>query len=319
MAPERASRPTDINDESALVESSYDPFAEGNEAATPCEILAYRKTGTAANSPGWTVRVVPNQFPAVGSAGNLEPHRDGLYESMNGIGAHEVIVECPHREPNLSRLSIENIRDVLSVYRDRLVDLNRDPRLAHALIFKNQGAAAGASVHHSHSQLIATPFVPTAIRDELTASQEHYHSHGRNLFDEMIQQELANRSRIVVDTERFVAFCPFASRFAYETWIVPKRPGSHYERIDDAELNDLASVLKTVLCKLEIGLQNPAYNYVLHSAPLHTPELPHYRWQLKILPRLTRVAGFEWGSGCCINEVLPEQAAKVLRETVVVG
>ncbi len=315
MAPERARRPIEILDEPHLAEGGIDPFAEGNEAATTPEILAYRQAGSTPDGPGWRVRVVPNKFPALRTDGMLDPYSDGLHHAMNGVGVHEVIIECPHSETNMSRLSRENIREVLCAYRERLCDLKRDPRLAHALIFKNHGALAGASVPHSHSQLLATPFVPTVIREELVGAQDFYRSHGRNIFAVMIQQELATRSRIVLDTPRFLAFCPFASRFAYETWILPKQPGSHYEQIDDSATGELAAVLKSVLRKLEVVLNGPAYNYVLHSAPLQQPELPHYRWHIEVLPRLTRVAGFEWGSGSFINEVLPETAAARLRET----
>jgi UDPglucose--hexose-1-phosphate uridylyltransferase len=212
---------------------------------------------------------------------------------------------------------VSNIADVLSIYRDRLRDLKQDSRLAHALIFKNQGALAGASVHHSHSQLIATPFVPIAIEDELAAADDFLHKEGHNLFEAIVQQELADEHRLILQTDHYVAFCPYASRFAYESWIVPRRSGSHFESSGDADLQELAPVLKSVLNRLDQNLKNPALNYVLHSAPLHQPDLPYYRWHLKILPRLTRVAGFEWGSGCYINEVLPEHAARQLREPAV--
>ena len=317
MAPERAQRPQQITDVPRLVETGVDPFAEGNEAATPSELLAYRNSGSTPNGPGWRVRVVPNKFPAMRTEGFPDPHSDGLHHAMNGVGSHELIIECPQSESNLSRLSSENIREVLTAYRDRLCDLKRDRRLAHAMIFKNHGALAGASVRHSHSQLLATPFVPMAVREELAGALEYQQGHGRNIFAEMLQQELESGSRIVIDAPRFVAFCPYASRLAYETWILPRQPGSHYEQIDDSAAGELAAVLKGVLLKLDVSLDDPAYNYVLHSAPLQAPELPHYRWHIEVLPRLNRIAGFEWGSGNFINEVLPELAAARLRGSVI--
>src|SRR6478752_4436997 len=163
MAPERAKRPSDIRDEPLVVDSEFDPFAEGNESATTGEILAYRNHGTPANGPGWRVRVVPNKFPALQVEGNLDKRGEGIYDMMNGLGAHEVIIECPHGETNMSRLSVDNIREILWVYHDRLVDLKRDRRLVHALIFKNKGILAGASLQHSHSQLMATPIIPISI------------------------------------------------------------------------------------------------------------------------------------------------------------
>ena len=314
MTPDRAKRPGDVQDEPRVVQSEFDPFAEGFEAATPPEILAYRNPGSPANGPGWRVRVVPNKFPALQVEGNLDKRGDGIYDMMNGVGAHEVIIECPHGETNMSRLSVDNIREVLWVYRDRLVDLKKDRRLVHALIFKNKGALAGASLQHSHSQLMATSVIPISIWDELTGAQEFYNYRGRCIYDDMIQQELATGSRVVVDSPNFVVICPFASRFPFETWILPRQHSSHYENIPRQSIEELGTVLKTVLRKLELALDDPPYNFVLHTAPFDMGELPHYLWHIEIFPRLTRVAGFEWGSGFYINTVMPEQAAEFLRD-----
>ncbi len=314
MAPDRAKRPSDVKDDPKFVEGEFDPFAEGNEAATPPEIMAYRNYGSQPNGPGWRVRVVPNKFPALQIEGNLEKRGDGIYDRMNGIGAHEVIIECPHGETNMSRLSVDNIREVLWVYHDRLVDLKRDRRLVHALIFKNKGALAGASLQHSHSQLMATSVVPITIYEEMSGALEFFNYRGRSIFDDMIQQELAHGSRIVLDTPHFVVFCPFASRFPFETWILPKQQSSHFENITRQAIEELGTVLKTILRKLELALDDPPYNYVIHTAPFNQPELPHFLWHMELFPRITRVAGFEWGSGFYINPVLPEEAAAFLRE-----
>ena len=314
MAPDRAKRPSDVKDDPKSVEGEFDPFAEGNEQATPPEIMAYRNYGSQANGPGWRVRVVPNKFPALQIEGNLEKRGDGIYDMMNGIGAHEVVIECPHGETNMSRLSVDNIREVLWVYHDRLVDLKRDRRLVHALIFKNKGALAGASLQHSHSQLMATSVVPITIWEEMSGALEFFNYRGRSIFDDMIQQELAHGSRIVLDTTNFVVFCPFASRFPFETWILPKQQSSHFENITKQAIEELGTVLKTVLRKLELALDDPPYNYVIHTAPFNQPELPHFLWHMELFPRITRVAGFEWGSGFYINPVLPEEAAAFLRD-----
>ena len=183
MAPDRAKRPSDVKDDPKSVEGEFDPFAEGNESATPPEIMAYRNYGSQPNEPGWRVRVVPNKFPALQIEGNLEKRGDGIYDMMNGIGAHEVIIECPHGETNMSRLSVDNIREVLWVYHDRLVDLKRDRRLVHALVFKNKGALAGASLQHSHSQLMATSVVPITIYEEINGALEFFNYRGRSIFD----------------------------------------------------------------------------------------------------------------------------------------
>ena len=297
MAPDRAKRPTDVKDDPKSVEGEFDPFAEGNEAATPPEIMAYRNYGSQPNGPGWRVRVVPNKFPALQIEGNLEKRGDGIYDMMNGIGAHEVIIECPHGETNMSRLSVDNIREVLWVYHDRLVDLKRDRRLVHALVFKNKGALAGASLQHSHSQLMATSVVPITIYEEINGALEFFNYRGRSIFDDMIQQELAHGKRVVLDTPHFVVFCPFASRFPFETWILPKQQSSHFENITRQAIEELGAVLKTVLRKLELALDDPPYNYVIHTAPFNQPELPHFLWHMELFPRITRVAGFEWEIG----------------------
>ena len=314
IAPERAKRPETLEDTSGLDLKGYDPFLEGNEEATPGEILAYRDPGSKPNGPGWRVRVIPNKFPALHIEGELSKRGDGIYDVMDGVGAHEVIIECPHMETNLSRLPVELVREVLWVYHDRLVDLKKDPRLLHGLIFKNKGALAGASLPHSHSQLIVTPVVPVAIQEEIAGALEFYNYRGRCIYDDIIQQELANGSRIVLDTPHFVVLCPFASRFPFETWILPKQHSSHFENIQRQAIENLGDVLKTTLTKLELALSDPPYNYVLHTAPFSAEDLPHYLWHIEIYPRITRVAGFEWGSGFYINTVAPEEAAKCLRE-----
>lgn len=314
IAPNRVKRPQDFAVNFERATNAFDPFAEGNESATPPEILAYREAGSAPNGPGWRVRVVPNKFPALSVEGELERRGDGIYDLMTGIGAHEVIIECPQRESNMSRLSVDNIREVLWVYRDRLVDLKKDPRLVHGLVFKNKGAMAGASLEHSHSQLIVNPVVPITVSEEMNGALEFFNYRGRSIYEDMIQQELANGHRIVLETPNFVVFCPYASRFPFETWILPKHHSSHYENIQRQQIEDLGVVMKSVLSKLEIALDDPPYNYVLHTAPFDQPELKYFSWHVEIFPRLTGIAGFEWGSGFYINPVLPEDAAEFLRK-----
>lgn len=315
IATDRAKRPQDFGHEQTIRIGGFCPFCQKNEDKTPPEILAYREPHTSPNDDGWRVRVVPNKFPALQVEGALDKRGDGIYDLMNGVGAHEVIIECPHHEVSMARLSIENIREVLWVYRDRLVDLKRDPRLVHGLIFKNVGALAGASLEHSHSQLIVTPVVPVSIGEEMNGSLEFFNYRGRCIYCDMIQQELATGTRIVLDTPNFVVFCPFASRFPFETWVLPKQHSSHYENIPRQGVEEMGLVLKTILMKLESALDEPPYNYIIHTAPFDTKEVPHYHWHLEIIPRMTRIAGFEWGSGFYINPVLPEQAAAFLRET----
>lgn len=321
MAPERARRPIQSfsplapsdNSHSDPAALNFDPFAEGNEDSTPPEVLAYRRPDSLPNQPGWRVRVVPNKFPALELHGELAPIHHGIYECMYGLGVHEVIIECPHGETSLARLSVVNIREVLSAYRDRMIELKQDRRLVHAIIFKNSGVLAGASLPHSHSQLIASPVVPIALAEEIEGARSFYDARQLSIFDEMLQQERASGARVILESDLFFVVCPYASRFPYEICLLPKRQQSHFENTAPAELHELAQVLQTVLIKLDLGLNNPPYNYVIHSAPLNEPELPWFRWHMEIFPRLTSVAGFEWGSGFYINPVFPEAAAEHLR------
>jgi UDPglucose--hexose-1-phosphate uridylyltransferase len=222
---------------------------------------------------------------------------------MNGVGAHEVIVECPFHEVSMANLTQQHIREILWVYRDRLVDLKKDQRLVYGMLFKNVGLVAGASLEHSHSQLIVTPIVPVNVWEEMNGSEEFFKFRGRCIYCDMIYQELSMEKRIVVDTPSFICFAPFASRFPFEVWIVPKNHNSHYENIQKNELDELGTVLKTVLMKLETALDKPSYNYIIHTSPFNQQSLPHYHWHIEIIPRMTRVAGFEWGTGFYINPV----------------
>lgn len=313
IATERAARPNDFKIEAPPARTGFCPFCRGNESKTPNEIMAYREPGTGPNQPGWRVRVVPNKFPALRVEGDLGKVGYGIYDMMNGIGAHEVIIETPEHVTSLVALSEDNIREVLWAYRDRMVDLKKDRRLMYALVFKNVGAVAGASLEHTHSQLIATPIVPRTVASEMDGSETFYRYRGRCLFCDMIQQELANEARMVFESPSFVAFEAFASRFPFETWIVPRAHASHFENIQRMEVAELAHTLKVVLTKLERSLENPPYNYIIHSAPFNVPDLEYYHWHIEIIPRLTKVAGFEWGTGFYINPVPPEAAAGYMK------
>jgi UDPglucose--hexose-1-phosphate uridylyltransferase len=317
IAKSRARRPHHFDTTPRRCRGGFCPLCEGNEEKTPNEIIAYRKPGSEANREGWRVRVVPNKFPALEIEGNLNKRGDGIYDMMQGVGAHEVVIECPDHLVSTSELSEEQIREVLWVYRDRLVDLKKDPRLVYGMVFKNVGAAAGASLEHTHSQLIVTPIVPINVWEEMTGSLEFYNYRGRCVYCDMIQQELATEKRIVLDSPGFVAFCPFAGRFPFETWLLPKDHSSHYENIQRNGVDELSGVLKQVIGRIDAALDRPAYNYIIHTAPFDTQELSHYHWHMEINPSLTNPAGFEWGTGFYINPVPPEEAAAFLREVEV--
>jgi len=315
VATERGKRPGDfLSTPVEPAEPARNPFAEGNEQMTPPEIFAFRDPHSQPNSPGWQVRVVANKFPALRVEGDLGKEGHGIYDKMNGIGAHEVIVECPFHEVSMANLPEAHIREILWVYRDRLVDLKKDRRLVYGMIFKNVGLAAGASLEHAHSQLIVTPIVPVNVQEEMNGSLEFFNFRGRCIYCDMMHEELSSGKRIVLDTPNFICFAPFASRFPFELWIVPKNHNSHYENIQRNELEEMGTVLKTILMKLESALDRPSYNYIIHTSPFDVQLLPHYHWHMEIIPRMTRVAGFEWGTGFYINPVPPEEAAAYLRE-----
>jgi len=309
IASERAKRPDDFAAEEAPATRNLPcAFCAGNESMTPQEIIAVRSGGA------WRSRVVANKFPALMVEGEIGKRGDGMYDLMNGVGAHEVIIESPRHEVSITSLSDGDVRDVLWLYKQRLLDLRNDYRLVYGLVFKNVKDKAGASMEHTHSQLIATPIVPLQVEQEIRRCSEYFDYRGRCLLCDMVMQEMQSGARMVMDTPNFIAFEPFAARFPFETHLMPKRHMSHFEATDDALLPELAKCLRLSIAKIEAALNQPPYNYLIHTSPLNVRSLDHYHWHFEIIPRITRVAGFEWGSGFYINTVPPEQAAAFLRE-----
>lgn len=314
ISTERSRRPSDFAIEDfSQVEGETCFFCEGNEAMTPPEVLSHRTDGTEPNTPGWRIRVVPNKFPALRIENSLQKKTEGIYDTMRGTGAHEVIIEVPQHIDEVLSLEKEIVEEVILVYRKRMIDLMRDPRFQYVLIFKNKGEAAGASLNHSHSQLIATPVVPKRVEEELEGSKKYFHSKGRCAFCDIIKQELSSGKRVLWEDESFVSLCPFASRFPYEMSILPKRHTSDFKEIKQAEVRGLALVLKRCIGSLNEILPGSPYNYFIHTSPSAHPDLDYYHWHLEIVPRLTRIAGFEWGTGFYINYLSPEQATRHLK------
>lgn len=314
IATDRARRPVDFVRERVVPTGGrICPFCPGLEAKTPPEILAYRESG-AANQPGWTLRVVANKFPALRVEGDLNKQGEGLYDRMNGVGAHEVIIETPDHMSSLSELGEKHVADVFFAFRDRMNDLRRDTRLRYVIVFKNHGAAAGATLEHPHSQLIALPVVPKRVQEEIEGAHRYYTFRERCIYCDIVQQETATRERIVFESDHFLVMAPFASRFPFETWIVPRRHNAHFSSSDAPVIQNLGWVVRTVLRKLDKALEQPPYNFIIHTAPLQDGPLDHYHWHIEIMPKLTKVAGFEWGTGFYINPTPPEEAAQFLRD-----
>jgi len=314
IAEERARRPTDFTPLPEKPSKGICPFCEGNEHMTPKEVYAYRNPESTPDKPGWKIRVVSNKYPALRIEGNIDKRGDGVYDSMTGIGAHEVIVETPKHVVSITELSNEEVVDIMKISKERMLDLKRDKRFLYGMLFKNVGAASGASLEHSHSQLIVLPTVPIRVQQEMNGALEFFNYRGRCIFCDIIRQEKDQKERIVYETDRYISIAPYASRFPFEVWMLPKYHLSHYENIDDSDLNEISVCLKTTLKKLESTLERPPYNFMVHTSPFNADNVEHYHWHIEITPRLTRVAGFEWGTGFYINPVPPENAAQFLRE-----
>ncbi|MFH1728698.1 MAG: galactose-1-phosphate uridylyltransferase [Pseudomonadota bacterium] len=313
ISTERAKRPHDFNFENDELKSTFCPFCSGHEDKTPNPVLTYFDKGKEKDNK-WSVRVVPNKFPALRIEGGLDKEADGIYDKMNGVGAHEVIIESPEHERLLSNLGKDRIALILKAYQARILDLKNDTRFKYVLIFKNQGKIAGASLEHSHSQLIALPIVPVTVEDEILGAKSYYEYKERCVFCDIVKHEIKDGKRIIEDQKNFVSISPYAPRFSFETWILPKKHASHFESISDTEISDLASILDVTIKKIDKALNHAPYNFILHTSPLQEGPCAHYHYHLEIIPKLIGFAGFELGSGFYINPTPPEDSAKYLRE-----
>jgi len=315
IASERNNRPTDLAVHRELPVGGVCPFCYGSESHTPPEVLAFRPGQPFPNAPGWQVRVVPNKYPALRIEGELGRRAVGMYDMMNAIGAHEVVIESPLHQVQLADLPLEQVTCVLDAYVQRVQDLKQDRRFRYILVFKNQGAEAGATLEHAHTQIIATPVVPKRVSEEIEGARRHFDLHERCVFCDILSEETRAGVRIVAENETFVALEPFASRFPYETWILPRAHAPHFESLSRPALERLSEILRDTLRRLDVTLERAPYNYVLHTSPSNGHEVAeYYHWHLEIMPKLTKVAGFEWGSDFYINPTPPEEAAQVLRQ-----
>lgn len=316
IATERAKRPEELATHRlpqaipAFLESC--PFCPGNESQTPVEVMRLP-----ARDEPWQVRVIPNRFPALSN--ELQPTRSPqhLRRRIEGFGYHEVIVDSPDHSRAMAQLPDEQITSVLNACKQRYNTLSLDHRVSHITIFKNHGADAGASQQHPHSQLIATPMIPIQVRHRLHEALRHYDDVGECMFCHMVEREVEDQTRVVVKSDRFVAMQVFASPTPFASHIFPLRHMASFGDISEMEIADLARVLRTLLAKLYVGLQNPDLNFTVRSGPAEYAGARHFHWYVSVIPRLTRVAGFELGSGMFINTVLPEEAAEFLRKVSV--
>lgn len=288
------------------------PFCSGNESTTPPEVYAIRD-GHETDCPGWRVRVVPNKFAMIGNEGVFEALDEGFYQKMTGVGAHEVVVESPDHEKELHDLPVSSISEVMLAFRERFRELKKNPQIKYVHLFKNHGFMGGGSLEHTHSQIVALPIVTKAVTEEERSAKTFYEEKGRCIFCDMVSLETEKNTRLVMENDGFIAFCPYAPRSAFETWIVPKVHESHFENIDDREISLLAEVLKPVLLKIKSCLNGPAYNFAVYTAPVQQAGKLHYHWRLEIMPQSSPIGGFERATGFYVNPVSPEDAAEMLR------
>jgi UDPglucose--hexose-1-phosphate uridylyltransferase len=319
IAKDRADRPQELGDRPLpRASAAACPFCEGHEDETTREIDAYRASGSPPNGPGWRVRAVPNKYPALVPGQPLEPSQHDLYRAFPASGVHEVIIESPRHLRSTTELSVEDLTDVLWMYRQRLLALRSQQGARYPLIFQNVGAAAGASIEHLHAQLTVLPIMPIEMSLALAGAEAFYRSHRQCVYCAILQHELAAEQRLVARSASagdagFAAFCPYAARSPFETWIVPLAHASHFETLTRAAAAELARIMKDVLARIESALDHPAYNYIIHTGSFDTSSQDHYHWHIEIIPRVTKSAGFEWGTGFFINPVPPEEAAAIMR------
>jgi len=313
ISPERAKRPEDFAVSKTERKEGVCPFCCGNESMTPEEVFAIRE-GTEANSKGWKTRVVPNKFAALAEGPRPGLETNGIYKNMAGHGTHEVIIETPKHSVTLADLSIDEISDFLKTCVARFDAMKKLGSVKYAMLFRNNGRSAGASREHPHSQIIGLPIIPKALSEEIAPAKDFNLSTNGCIFCKMLEDEIEHESRIVALDGNFVALCPFAPRYAFETWILPRKHESSFENISDSEIPHLAEILKSVLTKMKRTLNDPPYNMMLHTSPFGENLEGIYHWHIEIAPSLNIIAGFERGTDFYINPTPPESAAEYLRK-----
>ncbi len=312
ISEERAHRPGDFPSPTQKQQVGFCPFCPGNESKTPEGILALPEN-IGLNDRGWTLRVIPNKYPALTIEGDRDRIGEGMFDKMGGFGAHEVIIEHPDHQLSLEETSEGTIAETLWAFQQRILDLKKDSRFRYILIFKNHGEAAGATLEHTHSQLIALPIIPEMVIEEIQGARRHWEYKERCIFCDMIAQERGNGSRVVMENQDFIALCPYAPRFPFETWILPKYHLARFENDTPDHYAQAATLLKEVLLRIRVALKIPPYNLVFHTSPLNGDYDSIYHWHIEVMPKLTKMAGFEQGTGFYINPTPPEVSADILR------
>ncbi|MBU1206286.1 MAG: galactose-1-phosphate uridylyltransferase [Proteobacteria bacterium] len=314
-ATARGKRPHDFRrqkDESEPL-SVFDqgcPFCPGNEGMLPSILIEV--PGKKPNL--WQARVVPNKFPALTPEGDTSRFTKGIYVGMQGYGKHEVIIETPFHNQQIAQMSPEEVEIIIETYHRRYVDLMKEHKNMMIIIFRNHGLQAGTSLVHPHSQIIVTGMVPNHIRWREEESQRYFDEWGRCVYCDILDFEIRDRKRVVLEDSSFLVFVPYAAEGPFEIWIMPKNHQASFGQISDESKSDLAFGLREILARLHKKLNNPDYNYVINTSPQYKADEPQLHWYLQIRPRLTTQAGFEIGSGISINPSLPETDADFLNK-----
>ena len=316
LAPERAKRPSQKPKSKRVEElpnwDSSCPFCPGNETQTPEEV--FRLPTTNEGTP-WEVRAVFNRFAALTpEADNSLVEERRLFRKRPGIGTHEVIIESPSHNTPMALMTYEQVEKILITYQERYNDLKKNREYKFIVIFKNHGWASGTSLIHPHSQIVATPIIAPSYNREFEIAHEYYVDTGSCLFCDLLDEELESKERIVTETEQFAVLHPYASHTAYETWIIPKSHSASFGLFPNTYLAELSRVLRDALLGLYQELDNPAFNLMIDSTITEDEDDPYYHWHIRIVPRLSTIAGFEMGSGIYITTELPENTAKQMRK-----
>ena len=314
IAEDRADRPSDFTGLHVDQANAADcPFCAGHEGETPAATHEVPD-----DAGGWRVRVIPNKYPAVRLEATADTRSGSEFLSLPApqapFGAHEVIVESSRHLRDVDEMTINELATVLGVYRDRLRHWADDGRLRHATLFKNVGFAAGASLEHVHSQLVALPFVSEEVEAELAAAESFFEEHGECIFCRLLADERRLATRWVAEVGRFAAFSAYAGRQPYETWLLPTSHGAQFHEIVDREIESLAALLREVFLRLRQRVRPLSYNLILHTAPFENSGGESYHWHWELIPRTSHVAGLEWGAGVHINSLSPERAALLLQK-----
>jgi len=316
MAPERGKRPQQkpskrVTERPPAWDASC-PFCPGNENQTPNEVLQIPEAG---KDSDWAVRVVPNRFAALAPETDFVRSEDGHFaRKMTGFGEHEVIIESPAHNTSLPLMSYQQVEKVMIAYHQRYNSLKQNRLFRAITIFKNHGWASGTSLVHPHSQLVATPIITPYYHRRFDIAHDYHADMGSCLYCDMIAEELEGGKRVLAETKEFVIFQPYASRVPYETWIIPKAHYASFGLFPEIYLAELAEALKDILCCMYRGLDDPAFNLIVDTSTTMDEEDPYYHWHIRIVPRLSTIAGFEMGSGIYINSSVPEETTKLMKQ-----